>query len=303
LEIVDVTAKLTDLNIDHILNLYDSGMTGNEIADLLGVGDNTIYRRLREAGATLRDRRIPLDDAAIVEAYEAGGSVKALAEKQGVSRNVIARVLGEHGITPRGRSEAMYVRMRDTPPEERARLAGAAHAAASGSRRSYENLCNRALTIEKKGRAGSRIEARAAGMLRQAGFDCTQQKAVGKYNVDVATTEPPIAVEIFGGQWHAHGRHAARFRERTEYILNAGWTLVIIWVTRDYPLEPGAIDYVVALAERLRSGESVGSQEHVIRGDGESTTIGYSNLYDGAFVSGTQPRDDVTGRFTNRIRE
>lgn len=295
-----MTTKITDLDIDHIQNLYESGMTGEQIAELLNVGHNTIYRRLRERGVCFRDRRIPLDDTAIVAAFEAGGSVKAIAEEHGVSRNVITRILGEHGIAPRGRSEAMYVRMRDTPPEERARLTSAAHATVRGTSRSHEELCNRALTVEKRGRAGSRIETRAADMLRHAGFDCIPQKAVGKYNVDIAITEPPIAVEIFGGQWHAYGRHAARFRERTEYILNAGWSLVIIWVTRDYPLEPGAIDYIVALAERLRSGEALGGQEHVIRGDGDLTTIGYSQLYDGALVSGAQPRDDITGRFTKR---
>jgi very-short-patch-repair endonuclease len=196
----------------------------------------------------------------------------------------------------------MFLRMSQTPKKERMRLSKAAHDAVRGVRQSLEHQCKRATTREINQVAISEIEFRCADALRNRGFICVMQKAIGPYNIDIALTEPPIAVEIFGGQWHTADRHAARFRKRTDYLLDQGWLPVIVWVTRDIPFGAGAIEYIVALAEKMRRGESVGRKEQMIRGDGQPSTIGERKLNGLPPIPGPQPYDKTTGRFTKRPR-
>jgi very-short-patch-repair endonuclease len=247
--------------------------------------------------------RKDVDTGDLLDLYQSGISIKELSERFNIARTGITRRLKSTGIKLRNRSDAMYLRMSHTSSEERCRLSAAAHAAVRGKRRSEEELIKRANTKGGDLRFSSRVELAAIDMLREQGFEIYPQKAIGKYNVDIAITEPPIAVEIFGGSWHSTGRHATRFNERIEYILNAGWNIVIVWVLRDYPLEVGAINYIVAIAEKLRSTEPVRGEKHVIRGDGNITTAGCNNLKYRPIIEGPQPRDNVTGRYTSRIRE
>lgn len=295
----------SDTDVRDIINLYQSGIGVQKIGVKFGCGYKPIARILTSNNIPIINRRFvrDLDSGSIIARFNAGESVKAIAGSSGVSRNVIVRILQENGVTPRNRSEGMYARMAATSPEERIALSAAAHAAVRGVPRSEEELIQRARTRETCLTVTSRVEIAAAEMLVARGFDVCAQKAVGKYNIDIAITEPRIAVEFFGGMWHGHGRHAARFNERSEYILDSGWTLVIIWILRDYPLESGAIDYIVSLAEKLRSTEPTRCEKHVIRGDGNFTTTGCSNLKYRPIIPGPQPRDNVTGRYTFRFRE
>lgn len=295
----------SDTDVRDIINLYQSGIGVQKIGVKFGCGYKPIARILTSNNIPIINRRFvrDLDSGSIIARFNAGESVKAIAGSSGVSRNVIVRILQENGVTPRNRSEGMYARMAATSPEERIALSAAAHAAVRGKRRTEEELVQRARTKERDLRFASRIEVAAAKMFLERGFDVCAQKAIGKYNVDLAISEPPIAVEIFGGNWHSGGRPAARFNERIEYILNSGWSLVIIWVLRDYPLEPGAIDYIIALAEELSRTKPVRGEKHVIRGDGNITTIGAANLKYRPIIPGPQPRDNVTGRYTFRFRE
>ena len=178
------------------------------------------------------------------------------------------------GVPVRGPAEANLLRMRALSAAERQKLTAAAHEAVRGKRQSSEHRAKVARTREIKQVGVSRIEIKLMRSLRARGLSCTAQKAVGRYNIDVAINSPPIAVEIFGGGWHSKGRAAARFRQRTNYLLNRGWTPVFIWVLRNYPLERGAIDYVVTLAEKLRRHKPARSQQHMIRGDGQLSVIG-----------------------------
>lgn len=70
-----------------------------------------------------------LDTEEIIERFKSGDSVKAIAEHFKVGRPAIVRRLKEAGLKPRNRSEGMYARMARTTPEERKRLASAAHKA------------------------------------------------------------------------------------------------------------------------------------------------------------------------------
>lgn len=246
-------------------------------------------------------KRTDIDVDNLIELYNSGESVKQLAHLFGIARSVVCLRLRSHGIMPRGRSESMYLRMARTAPEERARLSDAAHAAVRGHRRTEEELCKRAVTRQQSGKFATPIEIRLAEMLEDRGLRTVKQMAVGSYNIDVAITEPPIAVEIFGGNWHAGGRHAERYRKRCDYLLDHGWVPVIIWVVRDYPLQEGAADYLVALVEAVRFDKTAFQQEQVIRGDGQFTTLGCNNLKYRPIIEGPQPHDHATRRFTSRI--
>lgn len=288
------------IDINDLLKLYNSGMSGEQLANHFGVGKTTICRRLAEIGIHI-ERVRGIDIQKLIRLYNSGMSINQLARRFHTTRRTIDKRLKDNGIVTRTPSEAMYVRMRQTTAEERARMVKAAHAAARGRRQSFEELCRHSAGREAVAKSGSRIEEICRNELELRGFGTVPQKAIGPYNIDIALTEYPIAVEIFGGNWHASGDHAVRFKERVKYILDSGWHIVIIWVIRDYPLEVGAIDYIVSLAELISSGEAERCQEHMIRGDGQFHAIGYYKLHDIPVKPGPQPRDNSTGRFISRI--
>lgn len=214
-----------------------------------------------------------------IKLYNSGKSLKALADQLGCSRVYLTQILRKNNTPIRGRSESMYLRMSQTSPEERSRLSAAAHAAVKGREHTFEEKCKRSITREKRQIGIYPIEKTAKEMLEEKGFVCRAQKAVGPYNVDIALTEHCIAVEIFGGGWHGAGFHARRFNKRIKYLLDSGWLPVIIWVeARSFPFGVGAIDYIVSLVEKIRSDETMRSKEHMIRGDGNISTLGRRNF-------------------------
>lgn len=77
----------------------------------------------------------------------------------------------------------------------------------------------------------------------------------------------PVAVEVLGGGWHGvKARHA----ERTPYILDAGWHLVMIWDHEgSSALSAGAADYLVSFAEEVRRNPPATCQYRVISGNGQ----------------------------------
>lgn len=250
-----------------------------------------------------RSDRVALDDSAICDRYIAGETEQALARAFGVSRSAIKRRLINAGIIRRTMSEAHRLRASKMTASERSAQAAAAHDAVRNRRQTDEHRCKIALTNEVRQHNVSRIDRRCAALLEARGVACIINKAVGRYNVDVALTESRIAVEVFGGHWHTTGRAARRFRKRFDYIIDSGWLPVVVWVTPDCPLESGAIKYIIALAERLSLDESLRTQEHVIRGDGQPTGIGKSQLDYRAVIGGDKTGELVRsddGRFSNQ---
>lgn len=227
-----------------------------------------------------------LDTSDLLKRYCAGESEKHLAECFGHSRNVIRRILTENGVAPRNRSEGMLARMKRTPPEERQRLASRAHAAVRGVRRTRKELLQRARTREAKRLGTDKSERLLESWLQERGITCMPQKAIGPYNVDLAIAEPPIAVEGFGGRWHVYNRYRSRFLRRAKHIRRAGYTQVIIWNDAKGRLDTGAADYIVALVQSLSKGESAPREQHVIWGNGKTTTRGSKKLNYGAIIAG-----------------
>jgi very-short-patch-repair endonuclease len=274
---------MIDFNPQEAHRRYLNGESLTQIAQSYGMkkGD-TLKARLNKCGIAVDTSRIlstrrQIDVQKLIELYRSGWSVKKLAEHFSADRNAIGRRLKENGITPRDRSESMFLRMEQTSPEERLRLTTAAHNSVRGAKRSIQEKMRRA-AVREDIRYCSPIELRLINMLTDRGIKVIPQKAVGIYNIDIAIAPLRIAVEVYGGHWHAGGNHARRFRERFDFLINAGWTPIIVWVSKQNPLTRGAADYIVSIAEKLRLNEPVGRHEHVISGGGQPSAIGSSKL-------------------------
>lgn len=290
-KIVDLVALRT---------MYDAGTSVKNIASECGVSCDVIRSRLKDLGLTTSHRK-SIDLAALRDMHDAGISVTEIARNMGVASSVIVDRLSEIGITPRNRSEAMYTRMSHTSTEERRRLTNAAHASVRGVRQTDEHRHKIAVALESSQAMATRTEAIFIEMLNSRGITATPQKAIGRYNVDIALDEFPVIVEINSGGWHGAGAHAARYAERTKYLLDCGLSVVVIWInTTNMPLESSAADYVVSIANKLGSQKPVRGEEIMIRGDGQSTSIGQRKFNNLPAVSCSECRDNVTGRFKTR---
>ena len=236
----------------------------------------------------------------IVERYVGGESVNAIARSYGISRRAVDRRLDVAGVTRRDRVEANRLMMATRTPEENVANVQAAHEAVRGRTRPIEERAKGAATRERLQTHTSEHEVALVAALRARGLDVTPQKAIGPYNVDLATGT--IAVEVFGGGWHAYGVHRKRTPERLRYILDQGWNLVIVWASRErWPIGPGACDYVAAFAEEAGRNPAIRGEYRVIWGDGKVAPIGSVKVDDLARKpsrSGrnrTGPADNGTG--------
>lgn len=301
-------------DIDDLARRYLTGESAKSIGKSCGVKDSTVRQWLRKHGVIIRGckdaglaRRIVLDDVAIVERYKAGEPVYKIAKSLGVDRNAINRRIIDAGMTIRNWKESLEIQGISHPTQrmskaERLRVTANAHAALKGTHKTFEQLCNMAIGREQRGEIVSIVESRVHTMILKScpGIVIVPQKAVGSYNIDIALAESSVAVEIFGGNWHSTGIHASRFRKRTEYLIDSGWFPIIVWVTRSYPIEQRAIDYIIAIHQRRCRKEPMPREYKVIWGTGEVIPAAEINPENGApkirFHGTYRPRG-IDGRF------
>jgi len=265
-----MSRKIEVPNSVYWINRYQAGESIPKLAREAGVNAKVMRRIVREAVGTLRDRRMDIPELdTILERYLAGETEQALAFEYGLARTVLRRRLLEAGIAPRTISDTMLTRWATATPEQRDRMLSSAHKAARGSRQTIAAMERSARGRERTLSHATPIENMLAGWLRERGFTLTQQKAIGKYNADIAMHEPPIAIEIFGGGFHSSGPHGSRHHERIKYLLDNGWAILIIWIdAKHYPLSVACADEVVRFCDHLRALPSPRREYRVIRGDG-----------------------------------
>jgi very-short-patch-repair endonuclease len=286
-----------NINENFICDLYHSGLSTIQIGNQVGIPAYVTRRILLRNGIKLRSRRealllrfsnqtdeerktekrkvsgftrrIALPTETICKLYQDGTSEKALSQKFNTQRSCIRRCLTESGISPRGRSEAMFVRMSQTSAEERNRLASAAHAATKGRKTGIAERERRAVTREQsQGRSDPTAMLLKEWLLKR-GITSICEKSAGIYNIDLAV-ERTIAVELHGGGWHLCGQHRKREPIRIKYLLDSGWSVLTIWVDKPYhPLREVVADYIIAMLQELRSKPSTRRQNRVIWGDGK----------------------------------
>lgn len=215
--------------------------------------------------------RKQIDADYLVREYLAGASELALSKALGVNRRAIRRCLIERGITPRTQSEAERIKWRLMPADKRRAQVTAAHAAVRGTRKSIESKIAHAKTVEAKQLHISPLERAFGWLLEDRGIVVTHQRAIGPYNCDLAAE--PVAVEIFGGNWHFSGRHLARTPERFRYLMKAGWHVLAVVVSEDTPPQPLA-DYIARYIKRARRNPAARREYRVIRRGGQTLAAG-----------------------------
>jgi very-short-patch-repair endonuclease len=248
----------------------------------------------------MRDYGVHLDLDDLLARYERGQSVLSMSKDLGVSRMAITKRIAGLGLKVRNGTEANLIRMAKLSKEERLALAEAAHAAVRGKSHSFAQLCNRAASRERSCRIASKYEAMMIEWLTEAGIEVVPQKAIGPYNVDIALPESAIAVEIFGGNWHTTGLHAARYRKRIEYLLGCGWLPVVVWASGRCGFHRDCAQQVITIHEINCSNKSARTQEHVIRGDCKTTPVAKVNPDNGPLVLNVKngnKRRATNGRF------
>lgn len=104
-----------------------------------------------------------------------------------------------------------------------------------------------------------------------SGISYVFNKAVDIYNVDFVIFDS-IAMEVFGGGWHASPRHRRLFASKREYLLNAGYSIVIIWLDKRRFNGARVAEYLISISKVLSSNPSSVGKEYVILGNGNTTS-------------------------------
>lgn len=274
-------AKFTTLDTDDIIKRYMGGESGEKIAASIGVSSGPVYRVIREAGVvrSVKEGRAisaanappPAHAAEIVDRYKAGQTQDQIAADLGITQATVSHWVIKAGVQ-RSRSETERRKWAGMTPETRAAQVASAHDAVRGLARSDEDLERRALSKERNQSHATSDERRMAAWMLSRGIQTIAQKAVGKYNVDLAAE--PVAVELFGGGWHAHGDHRTRLPKRTRYLADRGWNTIFVWTHKAHPLGAEVTDELVAYVERSRSDPAFRRQYRVVWGDGKFIAAG-----------------------------
>ena len=272
--------KIKFPNISNLIDRYLAGESIQELADEIVGSYKVVHRRFKSADVPLRGRRIDVQDIdAYIVRYLAGESEKSLSREMGCAREVLRRRLIESGVTPRNRSDGVTARWAKTDDAGRDAMLVNAHAAVRGRTVTTDERSRSAKSRERTQSGSVLSESILAADLRSLGYTVAQQKAISIYNIDIALEGPPLAVEVFGGGWHAYGRHVARFHERVKYLLDSGWHVLIVWVDgRRYPITADCAKHIHSFAQELRSDPSTGCQYRVILGNGETAPVRKSYL-------------------------
>ena len=236
-----------------------------------------------------------LDD--LISKYRSGMSEKQIAGELGVSRTCIRRILIENRVHIRSQSEAEAVKWAAMAPDARAAQVAAAHAASRGRTATADERERSAIAREARGiELASHLELRLSALLAQRGIQVVHQKAVGRYNCDLAAGS--IAVEVFGGNWHFSGHHLARAEKRCRHLFDCGWHVLIVVHTTADPIGPGAADYVRAFLDKSGRDPSGIRQYRMIRGGGELlAACGADSDHIPHIPPFANARDAATGRY------
>ena len=284
-------------NVDNAISDYLSGMSCQVSSGRNGVSEARLRTILKSQGlwrtpeqrSALKAQHISeallqcVDSENVVSRYVGGESENEIAKSLGVSRTLVRKRLTMAGVPLRDNATANRQMVAGRSAEENAALIAAAHAAVKGSTYTDQHVSNIASSREKLLTHATAEELEFARWVTERGIECVPQKAVGRYNVDLATSS--VAVEIFGGGWHAYGEHRRRAEKRLDYILDQGWNLLIIWASANrYPLSAAAADQVVAFTKETRRNPATRGQNRVIWGDGKVASSGSLDVTDLALV-------------------
>jgi G:T-mismatch repair DNA endonuclease (very short patch repair protein) len=206
--------------------------------------------------------------------YLSGEPEHKLAREAGVNRWTMRRRIISAGIKPRNISDSMFIRWDRATESDKAAMLTNAHIAMRGRVVSDSEKILRAQTIQNVCSRSSWYETQLSDWLKEMGIMITRQRAVHIYNLDIAINEFPIAIEIFGGGWHAYGAHRTMFFKRSKYLFDHGWSLIIVWIDNiRHPLVINCANEIVKYINIFRQNPPAISEYRVILGNGYSAPI------------------------------
>lgn len=276
--------RFTPDEIDYAERLYASGQSFDQVAAALGRKSadgirHALQRRgveARPAHAVMAGHNRIAPPADLKTVHASGESVLAMSKRYDVARGVVERWLRNAGLPIRSSSEAGVLRMGRMTAAERKQLASASHAARRGqivSDEVQEKIAATRERIQYGGRTSPGTDVLCA-MLHSDDISHVREKAVGRYNVDIALPESSVAVEVLGGNWHGAKPIHAR---RTPDILNRGWHILFVWDIKRCKVGPGAYNEIVAFAQFASENPSARREYRVIRGDGKLLAVGHAD--------------------------
>lgn len=302
------------INIDNCIHLYGEGYSLHELGRMEGVDSKRVKKELINRGVKIRSKseqmakakgksrkRVDIDKERVASLYLSGQSIMELTRTFGVSQDTITSALKGQGIELRNRSESEKLKWSKMSPEEREGQVRKAHKAAKNRVVEESELVKRANAREKRGEFDSSYERKIFDFLKERGIVATPQKAFGPYNCDLFIN--PVAVEIFGGQWHWTGRHLSRLNKRVNYLVNLGISIVVVCCV-DTPrfgrrniLTHEAAEYIISFIDEMSRHPTSLGEYRVIRGNGELLVRCCSNFDKSSLVPSFTVTRDSLGRY------
>lgn len=232
-----------------------------------------------------------IDD--FLQRYIEGESENALAKELNISRCAFRTQLLNAGIKPRTQSESEAIKWKRMTASQREKQVAAAHNAARGREVPFDELCMRAK--KREGNLAYNVshnELILGNWLKEIGIPVIHNFAVGPYNCDIGTGS--IIVEVWGGHWHPKPIDT----ERTKYILDSGYSVLIIDVDkRNFPITRAVTEYVVSLNNIARTDPASIRQYWMIRGSGELIFRRFNSDNISLIPPFTSGRDVTTGQY------
>lgn len=289
---------------------YRAGQSCTNIARVHQISPDIVRARLRERGITdlrrgpayitsTKRRRTDIAVDSLLADYDAGASVLALSRKYRLARSGVVRRIEESGRKVRSRSEANRLRMQALSFPERAELAKAANSARRklGGGQSvtyrepkYIGAGDRRIAAEKASR--TRYQTRSTAWetedvvidaLLSRGLEVDLQVPVGTYNVDIAVGAVAVEVHTSPGNPVRH----SRLVRRSVNLIEAGWSICYVWITKAHPFIEAGADELVAHLEVLRLNPSSLGEQRVVRGSGDLASVHRADLMQRTLVPAT----------------
>ena len=261
-----------NLDTAHIIELYQSGHSLNQIAQAMGCSFKPIRARLVKAGIKIRPKPNP-DPAVVASLYLGGMSENQVAQHLGVARGCVRNRLIKAGITPRNQSQSESLKWSQFTAEQRLHQVASANEACRGRVHTEEERIKRAQTRYLRQTHISPNEQRLADMLRARGLTVKQQVAVHTCNVDLSIEPGPIAVEVHGGGWHSTPFHRRLMSSKREQLFSRGWALVEVWIDRRFNPWEAVTDQLVTLCETLCLLPSCEGEHWVVLGNRKTPAL------------------------------
>lgn len=266
-------------NIEGLIEKYLAGKSLKDIAIEMGVSAGMIRDRFVKLGVPLRSfaeairmsnaRNLsPEIEADIIKRYQSGETVESLATAFDYASGKIMSqrhprgcgirgVLSRAGISIRGSDQSQKARWARSTPEQRLAQVASAQRAGAKMRESTLNV------------KMSPYEWQLFGAFVAMGVPCSQQRAVGTYNLDIAMNEFPVAVEIEIGSAFSVSRRF-RVEQRTKYLTNLGWAVIYVIIGRRRLAIAPVANKVLSLLDRVRADKSILGQYGVVDCQGQS---------------------------------